>query len=154
MFDNCNFSKDDSVLIIGCLSGYSMALLSNMVNYIFGIENDKKLVDKANKTLSFLNCHNCSVFFRKDLSYGLSKNAPYDKIFIEGSVNFVPKDLVKQLKEDGEIFTVLENNNKSIGEFVRGIKIDSSLSFSSLFDTSVNLLADFIIEENDYEKNF
>ena len=34
--EKCNFLKDDSVLIIGCLSGYSMALISNMVNYVFG----------------------------------------------------------------------------------------------------------------------
>ena len=154
MFEKCNFLKDDSVLIIGCLSGYSMALISNMVNYVFGIENDKILVDKANKTLSHLNFHNCSVFFKKNLSSGLSKNAPYDKIFIEGSVNFIPDDLLRQLKDDGEIFTVLENNDRNIGEFVRGVKIDSSLSFSSFFNTSVNLLPDFIIEENDYEKTF
>ena len=78
MFDRCNFGQDDKVLVVGCLTGYSIAILSKMVNYVVGIDNDKKIVDIASKNIDKLNILNCSIFFKKDLSQGLSRNAPYD----------------------------------------------------------------------------
>ena len=154
MIDRCEFQKEDSVLVIGCLSGYSLAILSSLVSYVFGIENEKKLVDFANERLSSMNFHNCSVFFVNNLSDGLKKNAPYDKVFIEGSVNYIPKSIITQMKQNGKIFTVLKQNNDNIGEFVSGIKIDSKVSFSNLFNTNVKLLKDFIIEDKDYEVDY
>tara|TARA_B100001027_G_scaffold9263_1_gene5834 strand:- start:576 stop:1247 length:672 start_codon:yes stop_codon:yes gene_type:complete len=148
MIEKCEFKKNDSVLVIGCLSGYTLAILSNLVNYVFGIENEQKFVDNANETLSSMNFHNCSVFFSRNLSDGLKKNAPYDKIFIEGGVNFIPKQIIRQIKESGKIFTVLKPDSYSIGEFVCGVKIDSKISFSNLFNTNLNLLKDFVIENN------
>ena len=43
MFEYCSFSKDDSVLVIGCLTGYSVAIISNLVSYVFGVENCKNI---------------------------------------------------------------------------------------------------------------
>ena len=58
MFENCNFKKDDSILVVGCLTGYSLAILSHLVGYVFGIENDKEIVDLATKNLNNLNILN------------------------------------------------------------------------------------------------
>ena len=153
MFEHCSFSKDDSVLVIGCLTGYSVAIISNLVSYVFGVENCKKLVEQANSVLSSMGCLNTSVFFKSNLVLGNNKNSPYDKIFIEGAVKSIPKVLVKQLKDNGEIYTVLKEDDY-IGEFVRGEKIDSIISFTKLFNTHLYELSDFIIQENDYDKNF
>ena len=80
------------------------------------------------------------------MSAGLEKSAPYDKIFIEGSVEKVPDNLLKQLKEDGEIFTVIKNKEDNyVGEFIRGLKVDSGISIEKFFNTNVNVLKDFII---------
>ena len=144
MFEKCKFSKNDSILVVGCLTGYSLAILSNLVSYVFGIDNEKNVVEEANYNINFLNILNCSVFYKKDLSNGLNRNAPYDKIFIEGAVKSIPQNIVKQLKDDGQIFTVIKND-EFIGEFVRGIKVKSGLSFENLFITNVNELEDFII---------
>jgi len=152
MFEHCSFSKDDSVLVIGCLTGYSVAIISNLVSYVFGVENCKKLVEQANSVLSSMGCLNTSVFFKSSLVLGNNKNSPYDKIFIEGAVKSIPKVLVKQLKDNGEIYTVLKED-EFIGEFVRGQKIDSFISFTKLFNTYLYELSDFIIQENDYEKS-
>ena len=151
MFEYCSFLKEESVMIVGCLTGYSVAILSNLVNYVFGIENNKKLVDLANKTLSEMGFLNCSVFFKSNLVSGNIKNCPYDKIFIEGSTNSVPEMLVKQLKENGEIYTVQRKNDNYVGDFVRGQKIGSTISYTKLFNTSLHELEDFITQENDYE---
>ena len=152
MFEYCSFSKEDSVLVIGCLTGYSVAIISNLVSYVFGVENCKKLVEEANSILSGMGCLNTSVFFKSNLILGNNKNSPYDKIFIEGAVKSIPKVLVKQLKKNGEIYTVLKEDDY-IGEFVRGQKIDSLVSFTKLFNTNLYELKDFIIPENDYEKS-
>jgi len=151
MFEYCSFSKEDSVLVVGCLTGYSVAILSNSVNYVFGVENNKDFVDLANKNLSEMGFLNCSVFFKSNLASGYSKNSPYDKIFVEGSVRSVPDVLVKQLKENGEIYTVFKNDDNYVGEFVRGQRIGSTISFTKLFNTNLYELKDFIIQENDYE---
>ena len=146
MLDKCNFQKDNTILVIGCLTGYTLAIISRLVNYVFGVENDKNLTQIAVQNINNLNILNCSVFYKKDLSVGLEKNAPYDKIFIEGSVEKVPDNLLKQLKEDGEIFTVIKNKEDNyVGEFIRGLKVDSGISIEKFFNTNVNVLKDFII---------
>ena len=41
-----------------------------MVNYVFGIDNEKEAIDIACKNINNLNILNCSIFL-KDLSQGL-----------------------------------------------------------------------------------
>ena len=155
MLDKCNFEKNNTILVIGCLTGYTLAIISKLVNYVFGVDNDKELTQIANENINNLNILNCSVFYKKDLSTGLEKNAPYDKIFIEGSVEKVPDNLLKQLKENGEIFTVIKSREDNyVGEFVRGLKVDSGISIEKFFNTNVNELKDFIIWDYEYENIF
>jgi len=153
MFEYCNFSKEDKVLVIGCLTGYSVAILSNLVGYVFAIENDKKIVELANQTLSEMSLLNCSVYYKNRLSTGNSRNQPFDKIFIEGSVSHIPENLVKQLKEDGEIYTVIKNIDEPVGFFVRGLKIKNDVSFTKIFNTNVCNLNDFTEVGDDYAPN-
>ena len=155
MLDKCNFQKDNTILVIGCLTGYTLAIVSRLVNYVFGVDNDKNLTQIAVQNINNLNILNCSVFYKKDLSTGLEKSAPYDKIFIEGSVEKVPDNLLKQLKDDGEIFTVIKNKEDNyVGEFVRGLKVDSGISIEKFFNTNINELKDFIIWDYEYENIF
>ena len=155
MLDKCNFEKDNTILVIGCLTGYTLAIISKLVNDVLGVDNDKELTQIANENMNNLNILNCSVFYKKDLSTGLEKNAPYDKIFIEGSVEKVPDNLLKQLKENGEIFTVIKSKEDNyVGEFVRGLKVDSGISIEKFFNTNVNELKDFIIWDYEYENIF
>jgi len=151
MFEQCNFTKDDKILVIGCLTGYSVAILSNLAGYVFAIENDKKTVELANKILYELNLLNCSVHYKSRLNHGNTKNAPYDKIFIEGSVSNIPMSIANQLKENGKIYTVMKNIDDSIGFFVKGIKVKNGLSFTKIFNTNINNLSDFINGSDDYD---
>ena len=144
MFDRCNFEVDDKVLVIGCLTGYSTAILSKMVNYVVGIDNEKEVIEQACKNIDKLNILNCSFFYKKDLSQGLSRNAPYDKIFIEGMVKTIPTQLIKQLKEHGEIFVTIKNQ-EYVGDFVRALKIESSFSIEKYFNTSIKDKVELII---------
>ncbi len=142
LFELCDFSSNQSVLVIGCLSGYSVAIISKMAGYVFGLEDNNKLVTQANQTLSDIACHNCSVNFGK-LSDGLKKNSPYDTIIIEGSVEKISNKVLEQVKEKGKIFTIFREKKSVIGECMVGIKIDGNVSFRHLFNANANLLEDF-----------
>ena len=85
-----------------------------------------------------------SIFFKKDLSQGLSRNAPYDKIFIEGTIKSIPDSFIKQLKDNGEIFVTLKNQ-EYVGDFVRALKIESNISIEKFFTTSVKDKVELII---------
>ena len=87
--------------------------------------------------------------YKSRLNNGNSKNAPYDKIFIEGSVSNIPMSIVNQLKENGEIYTVIKNIDESIGFFVKGIRVKNGLSFTKIFNTNINNLSDFINGSDD-----
>ena len=143
MLDKCLFKKSDSILVIGCLTGYSLALLSKMVSYVFGIDSNKETIEKAYKNLNGLNILNCSVFYKKDLSSGLDRNAPYDKIFIEGSVKNIPNNIIKQLKDEGEVFTVIKND-EYLGDYIRGLRVETGISVEKFFNTNISELKDFI----------
>ena len=60
-----SFSKNNTILVIGCLTGYTLAIISKLVNYVFGIDNDKGLTQIANENVNNLNILNCSVFIKK-----------------------------------------------------------------------------------------
>ena len=146
------FSKvtaNDSILVIGCLTGYSVAILSKISGYVFGIENENETVKKANKNLSDISCHNCSVYFSK-LSDGLKKNCPFDKIIIEGAVENIPSKIIEQIKDGGEIFSIFKNDNSSVGQFMVGLKVDGQISYRHLFDANAKILNDFKKEKNEF----
>ena len=65
MLDKCNFQKDNTILVIGCLTGYTLAIISRLVNYVFGVENDKNLTQIAVQNINNLNILNCSVFYKR-----------------------------------------------------------------------------------------
>ena len=65
MFERCNFNIDDKVLVIGCLTGYSIAILANLVNYVVGIDNEKKIIEMACKNIDKLDILNAQYFIKK-----------------------------------------------------------------------------------------
>ncbi|TGT32113.1 methyltransferase domain-containing protein, partial [Mesorhizobium sp. M4B.F.Ca.ET.169.01.1.1] len=51
----------DSVLDVGCGSGYSAALLSRLARSVVALESDPALAETARSTLSSLGCQNVTV---------------------------------------------------------------------------------------------
>ena len=151
MIQNCNIKNKDSILVIGCLTGYSVAIISKLCGYAFGVENDYDMVAKANNTLSSIGCLNCSVSY-SNLQDGYKKNAPYDKIIIEGGIEFVPKAILEQIREGGEIFFMMKKDNGIIYEFTLGIKANNIVSYRPIFTCNSILLDDFI--SNEKNKSF
>jgi protein-L-isoaspartate(D-aspartate) O-methyltransferase len=92
----------DRVLEIGTGSGFQAAILSPLVKEVYSIEIVEPLGKRAAETLQRLNYQN--VFTKVGDGYlGWAEHAPFDKIIVTCSPENVPKPLVDQLKEGGQI---------------------------------------------------
>lgn len=103
-------TKEDLVLEIGTGSGYATAILSLLAGSVISIESDEALLEKANALLSKFNFGNSTVV-AGELNKGLSDEAPYDLIFVNGSVELVPDTLTAQLRDNGRLIAVVGTGN-------------------------------------------
>ncbi len=126
--------KDDIVLVVGCGSGYSVAVLSLLANAVVGIEQDEKLAEKANETLSNLNIGN-GVVLNKDITKGVPSEAPFDVILLEGEVDEVPATLFRQLRDGARLVAVIAGDN--IGKASIFVKSKNDISSRVAFDVKV-----------------
>ena len=103
----------DMVLDVGCGTGYSAALLSRIARSVVALESDVALADAAKATLSSLGCNNVAVV-NGPLPQGHAGGAPYNVIFVGGSVEEVPEALLNQLAEDGRLVAVEGRGNSGV----------------------------------------
>lgn len=99
-------TKDDKVLDVGCGTGYVSAVLSLIADKVVALESDEDLAAQSKTNLAALGYDNITVV-TGDLEKGNAGNAPFDVIFIDGSVEQVPQGLLDQLGEDGRLIAVL-----------------------------------------------
>lgn len=95
--------KGDKILEVGSGSGYQSAILSKIVGKegkIISIERIKKLYFYAKKNLKKFD--NVKVVLG-DGSKGFVKEAPFDKIIVTAAAEYIPKQLLSQLKIGGII---------------------------------------------------
>lgn len=94
------------VLDVGTGTGYSAAVLARLAGSVVALEPDQDLADQAAETLSELEADNTLVEVSA-LEDGYAEEAPYDVIFVGGSVDFVPQILLDQLRDGGRLVAVV-----------------------------------------------
>ncbi|MDR6899801.1 protein-L-isoaspartate O-methyltransferase [Rhizobium miluonense] len=99
-------TKDDKVLDVGCGTGYVSAVLSLLAGKVIALESNEELVAQAKANLAALGYDNVTVV-GGDLEKGHAADAPYDVIFLNGSIEQLPQGLLDQLGEDGRLITVI-----------------------------------------------
>ena len=92
----------DSVLELGCGSGYQACILSKFVRRVFTIERISSLLKEAILRFKEENIHNIHTKLA-DGKEGWEKYAPFDRILLSASIEQIPKKLIEQLSEDGGI---------------------------------------------------
>jgi protein-L-isoaspartate(D-aspartate) O-methyltransferase len=112
----------DRVLLIGAAGGYTAAVLADIVASVTAVECDPALAALARTALA----DNARVsLVEGPLEAGHAEGAPYDVLFIDGAVEFVPEALVAQVATDGRVvgglsdrgITRLASGRKSEGGF-------------------------------------
>lgn len=136
-----NPSQGDKVLYIACGSGYGPALLNTMEAHVVALESDASLSQEAERLIQELKMPSIEVVLGP-LEEGWEAEAPYDKMLIEGSVEFVPETLLKQLKDGGIIATLKQAKERSVKAFLY-IKEGSTFTEICLFDAFAPLLKAF-----------
>jgi protein-L-isoaspartate(D-aspartate) O-methyltransferase len=97
---------DETVLDVGSATGYSAAVLARLARSVIALEQDAELVRVAYELLPSLGAANV-VVTQGPLNQGLKAKAPYDVIFVNGSLGEVPEILLGQLAEGGRLVAVL-----------------------------------------------
>jgi len=97
--------KGQKILEIGAGSGYHAAIVSKLIGnkgQIYTIERYEKLVKFAKQNLQNADVKNVIVK-KGDGSIGLSKHAPYDRIYVTCAAPSIPEPLINQIKDNGKM---------------------------------------------------
>jgi protein-L-isoaspartate(D-aspartate) O-methyltransferase len=103
----------DSVLEIGCGSGYQAAVLSKMFRRVFTIERIEPLLNEAKECFKTLGLSNINTRF-DDGNRGWKTYAPYDRILFSASAPKPPVHLFDQLKDGGILVAPIDEKGKQI----------------------------------------
>lgn len=133
-------TKDDVVLEVGGGSGYAAAILSQLAGSVVSLESDEQLAAEATETLASLGYDNVAVV-TGDLEKGYAGEAPYDLIFINGSVEEVPAALLGQLRDGGRLVVVVGYGNAAMATVYR--RDGNGTSAVTLFNASVKPVPGF-----------
>jgi protein-L-isoaspartate(D-aspartate) O-methyltransferase len=103
----------DSVLEIGCGSGYQAAILSKIVRRVFTIERIEPLLREARERFRDMGMDN--IFTRYDDGQrGWKEYAPYERILFSATVDRIPDILFEQLAEGGILLAPINENGLQI----------------------------------------
>jgi protein-L-isoaspartate(D-aspartate) O-methyltransferase len=133
----------DSVLDVGCATGYSTAILARLAARVIGLESDRELTKAAAANLAALGLANAEIV-AGDLFAGHASAEPYDVIVLEGSVPEVPETLLAQLKEGGRLVAVrtLAPNMRQ-GKAYLYVRVDGEARGIAHFDAGAGPLPGF-----------
>jgi len=90
----------DSVLEVGCGSGYQAAILSKICRRVFTIERIDELLKEAKNRFSQHEMHNIITRF-DDGQRGWKQYAPFERILFSATAKEIPEVLFEQLAEGG-----------------------------------------------------
>jgi protein-L-isoaspartate(D-aspartate) O-methyltransferase len=98
--------KSDRVLVVGCATGYSAAVLARLGGTVFALEQDDALARQAREALAATGAGNVTVV-TNPLVAGWPAAAPYDVIVVDGAMECEPAALLRQLADGGRLVGIL-----------------------------------------------
>ena len=97
----------DSVLEVGCGSGYQAAILGQICRRVFTIERIDELLKEAKARFSTLEMNNIFTRF-DDGQRGWKQYAPFERILFSATAKEIPEVLFEQLAEGGILVAPVE----------------------------------------------
>ena len=133
---------DDSVLIVGAGCGYGSAVAAKLAGPVIAIETRANLVDKAQDVLVSIGIDNAAIV-KSRLVDGYPEEGPYDRILIEGGVETVPDNLLKQLTPKGRLAAIYRKPGHPVGVASVWTRSGKEFTRTPLFDARVPNLDEF-----------
>ena len=100
MTQHLELKNVDTILEVGCGSGYQAAILSQICRRVFTIERIDTLIKEARGRFSELEINNIFTRF-DDGQRGWKAHAPYERILFSATAKEIPQILFDQLAEGG-----------------------------------------------------
>jgi protein-L-isoaspartate(D-aspartate) O-methyltransferase len=105
MLQAAEVKDTDNVLVVGCATGYSAAVIAKLAGRVTATEGDPALAATARDVLAQLGLANVTVLDAAAVA-GDSAGAPYDVIVLDGATEVTPDRLYAQLKDGGRLVGV------------------------------------------------
>jgi protein-L-isoaspartate(D-aspartate) O-methyltransferase len=137
MLQAAEITATDNVLVVGCASGYVVALAARLAAKVTGTESEPALVEKGNKVLSTLGFSNVALKTAAPAN-GDPASAPYDVIILNGATEILPDRLFDQLAEDGRLVGIFATGKPARVKIVTRSHAD--LGHRALFDAAAPVL--------------
>lgn len=137
MLQAAAITESDRVLVVGCATGYSAAVIAHLAGEVFATEPDSSLAAAAKTNLAGMGLSNVIVTTAAPAE-GDRAHAPYDVIVLDGATELEPDGLYEQLKLGGRLVGVFATSRPPRATLVAR----SSADFGSrvLFDASAPVL--------------
>ncbi len=109
MIQEVNVQPGDITLDIGSGSGYSVAIMSLLCRWVYGIDRIKPLADRSARTLKSLGYENVEITCGDGFE-GWPEKAPFDVITLGAAPTEIPDALKSQMADGGRLIA-------PVGEF-------------------------------------
>jgi protein-L-isoaspartate(D-aspartate) O-methyltransferase len=137
MLQAAEIGQTDNVLVVGCASGYTAAVVAKLAGQVTATESDGALAAKASGVLARLGFGNVAVRTAA-AGEGDEANAPYDVIVLAGATEIVPDRLYRQLRDGGRLVGVFATTRPQRAMIVTHSHAD--FGDRALFDAAVPVL--------------
>ena len=140
MVQSASLTKDSVVLDLGCLTGYSSAILARLAGSVVALEATPTLAARATDALTDAGVDTVAVV-EGPLEKGFPSEGPYDAIIAPGAMEEVPQALIDQLREDGALICALGTGGA--GRAVRIVRDGATHTAVPLFNCAAPPLPGF-----------
>jgi protein-L-isoaspartate(D-aspartate) O-methyltransferase len=133
-------ASTDSVLDVGCATGYSTAVIARLAARVTGLEQDADLVRVASDMAPAVGATNVAIV-QGSLADGHRAGAPYDVIVVNGAIEAPPEALLGQLAEGGRLVAIVQSGEQSRAHLY--LRQNGRIGSRVAFDAWAPLLAGF-----------
>lgn len=126
------------VLVVGCASGYTAAVVARLARQVVTLSPNEALAKRAGERLAALDAGNAKAVVGGAVE-GYAAGAPYDVIVMAGAAEVAPGGLQNQLAQGGRLIGVSGMSNPQRTMLVT--RTNDDFGVRPLFDASAPVLA-------------
>ena len=140
MLDAVDVTDSELVLDVGAGYGYSAAIIAYLAEAVVALESEDRPANEMQNALIENGIDNVIVE-QGPLLDGAASHAPYDVIFVQGGVEFIPEQIISQLKEGGRMVALFMEG--ALGTVKIGYKVKGRLNWRFTFNAVAPVLSNF-----------